>query len=85
MPIRPDRKCLEEAFTSRKVFVSYAKTFGYIVYTDIPKEVRGKLELIARKTIFIGYLLILKQYKLYDLATREVIVSTALRFTKDEF
>jgi hypothetical protein len=39
IPIRLDRKCLEEAFTSRKVFVSYAKTFGYIIYADILKEV----------------------------------------------
>jgi hypothetical protein len=60
MPIRPDRKCPEEAFTSRKVFVSYAKTFSYIAYVDILKEVRGKLELIAKKTIFISYLLTLK-------------------------
>jgi hypothetical protein len=60
MPIRLDRKCLKEAFTSRKVFISYAKTFSYIAYTNILKEVRGKLELIARKTIFISYLLTLK-------------------------
>jgi hypothetical protein len=65
--------------------VSYAKTFSYIIYTDILKEVRGKLEPIARKIIFISYLLILKQYKLYDLITKEVIISTALRFTKDVF
>jgi hypothetical protein len=73
MPIRLDGKCLKEAFTGYKVFVSYARTFSYIAYANMLKEVRGKLELIARKTIFINYLLTLKQYKLYDPITREVI------------
>jgi hypothetical protein len=60
MLIRLDGKCLEEAFTGRKVSVSYIRTFRCIVYTNIPKENRGKLEPIARKTIFVRYLLILK-------------------------
>jgi hypothetical protein len=60
MPIRLDGKCLKEAFISYKVFISYAKTFSYIAYANILKEVRGKLKLIARKTIFISYLLTLK-------------------------
>jgi hypothetical protein len=60
MLIRPDGKCPEEAFIGRKVSVSYIRTFRCIVYTDIPKENRGKLEPTARKTIFIRYLPILK-------------------------
>jgi hypothetical protein len=60
MLIKLDGKCLEEAFTGYKVSVSYARTFGYIAYANILKEVRGKLEPIARKTIFISYLLTLK-------------------------
>ena len=56
MLIRPGGKCLKEAFTSRKVFVKHVKTFRYIVYADILKEIRGKLKLVARKTILIGYL-----------------------------
>jgi hypothetical protein len=55
------------------------------MYTDILKEVRGKLEPVARKTIFVGYLPTSKQYKLYNLITREVLVSTALKFIEDEF
>jgi hypothetical protein len=85
MPIGLDGKCPEEAFTGRKVSVSHARTFGCIAYADIPKEVRGKLEPVARKTIFIGYLPTSKQYKLYDPVAREVIVSTAPRFNEDEF
>ena len=85
MPIRPFEKCLEEAFIGRKVSISHVKTFGYIAYADIPKENCGKLELVARKTIFVGYLLTLKQYRLYDLIAKETIVLTAPRFAKDEF
>jgi hypothetical protein len=85
MPIGPARKCPEEAFTGCKVSVSHVKTFGCIVYADIPKEVRGKLEPVARKTIFVGYLPTLKQYKLYDPMAREVLVSTVPRFIEDEF
>ena len=39
MPIRLDKKYLKEAFTSYKGFISYTKTFGYITYINIPKEV----------------------------------------------
>jgi hypothetical protein len=60
MLIRPDGKCLEEAFTGRKVSVSHIRTFRCIAYADIPKENRGKLEPTARKTIFVGYLPTLK-------------------------
>jgi hypothetical protein len=60
MLIRLDRKCLEEAFTGRKVSISHIRTFSYIIYTNIPKETRGKLKPVARKTILVSYLLILK-------------------------
>jgi hypothetical protein len=62
MPIRLDGKCLEEAFTGRKVSVSHIRTFGYITYVNIPKETRGKLEPITKKTILVGYLPTSKQY-----------------------
>jgi hypothetical protein len=62
MPIGPDGKCPEEAFTGRKASVSHIRTFGCIAYAHIPKETRGKLELVARKTIFVGYLPTSRQY-----------------------
>ncbi len=60
MLIRLDGKYLEEAFIGYKVFISYIRTFSYIAYTNIPKETCSKLELVARKTILVRYLLILK-------------------------
>ena len=35
--------------------------------------------------IFVGYLLMSKQYKLYDPITKDIIVSLALTFAKDKF
>jgi hypothetical protein len=60
MLIRPEEKYSEEAFTGRKVSIGYIRTFSYIIYADIPKKTRDKLELVARKTIFVGYLPISK-------------------------
>jgi hypothetical protein len=60
IPIGLAGKCPEEAFTGRKVSVDHVRIFGCITYADIPKEHRGKLEPTTRKTIFIGYLPILK-------------------------
>jgi hypothetical protein len=85
MPIGPSGKCPEEAFTGRKVSVNHVRTFGCIAYADIPKENRGKFEPTTRKTIFIGYLPTSKQYKLYDPVTKDIIVSIAPKFVKDEF
>jgi hypothetical protein len=60
MPIEPNGKCLEKAFTGYKVSISHIKTFGYIAYINILKETRGKLELVIKKTILVNYLLTLK-------------------------
>jgi hypothetical protein len=85
MPIGPDGKCPEEAFTGRKASVSHIRTFGCIAYAHIPKETRGKLELIARKTIFVGYLPTSRQYQLYDPEAKETIVALAPTFDEDKF
>jgi hypothetical protein len=85
MPIGPDGKCPEEAFTGRKASVSHIRTFGCIAYAHIPKETRGKLELVARKTIFVGYLPTSRQYQLYDPEAKETIVALAPTFDEDKF
>lgn len=85
MPIGPAGKYPEETFTGRKVSINHVKTFSYITYVDIPKGTRGKLESIIRKTIFVGYLLISKQYKLYNPVVREVLISSVLTFVENEF
>ena len=85
MAIRPEGKFSEEAFTSYKLSVQHLQTFGCIAYTDIPPVYRDKLDPISCKTILVRYLLISKQYQLYDLVTRSVIVSLNLRFKEDQF
>jgi hypothetical protein len=85
MPIGLDGKCPEEAFTGRKASVSHIRTFGCITYAYIPKETRGKLELVAKKAIFVGYLPTSKQYQLYDPIAKEVLVSSTPTFEEDRF
>ena len=85
IPIGPDGKCPEEAFTGCKVSVGHIRTFGCIAYANIPKETRGKLEPVARKTILVGYLPTSKQYQLYDPVTKEIVVALAPTFVEDEF
>ena len=55
------------------------------MYTYIPKETQGKLNIIARKTIFVGYLPISKQYWLYNPIAKETIVSFIPMFNKNKF
>jgi hypothetical protein len=78
-------KYLEKAFTGCKVFVSYIRTFSYIMYANIPKETRGKLELVTRKTILIDYLLISKRYQLYDPVAKEIVIALIPIFIENEF
>ena len=85
MPIGPDGKCPEEAFTGCKVSVGHIRTFGCIAYANIPKETRGKLELVARKTILIDYLPISKQYQLYNPVTKEIVIALVSTFVENEF
>ena len=85
MLIKLNGKCLKEAFISRKVFISYIKTFNYIAYINILKETRDKLKLITKKTILVNYLLMSKQYQLYNLVIKEIVITLTSTFIKDEF
>ena len=85
MPIRPDGKCPEEAFTGRKPSTRHLRTFGCIAYGDIPSVNRDKLEPTARKAILVGYMPTSKQYQLYDPVSKSVFASTSPRFEEDRF
>lgn len=56
MAIGPEDKTPEEAFTGRKPSTTHLRTFGCIAYAHIPAVTRAKLDPVARKTIFVGYL-----------------------------
>jgi hypothetical protein len=85
MAIRPSGKSLEEAFMGRKPSSRYLRTFGYVAYTNVPSETRAKLEPTGHKTILVGYLPTLRQYKLYNPVIKSFLVSLSLRIKEDEF
>ena len=60
--IKPDRKCLKEAFTSYKLLTRYLRTFRYIIYNDILSVNKDKFKPTVYKAILISYILISKQY-----------------------
>lgn len=85
MPIGPDGKCPEEAFTGRRPSTRHLRTFGCVVYADVTPVHRAKLEPTARKAIFVGYFPASRQYQLYDPITKSVFVSTSPKFEEDQF
>ncbi len=85
MAIGPSGKSPEEAFTGRKPSLRHLRTFSCVVYADVPSETRAKLEPTGRKTILVGYLSTLRQYKLYDPVTKLFLVSLSPRIEEDEF
>ena len=58
--IKPDRKCLEKAFTSYKLLTRHLQTFRYIVYNNILFINRDKLKQTIYKMILVSYMPILK-------------------------
>jgi cbb3-type cytochrome oxidase subunit 1 len=46
---------LEEKYSGRKLDLSHLKVFGCIAYVHVRNELRTKLDLIAKKCVFIGY------------------------------
>ena len=59
-----DNKTPEEAFSGEKPKVSHLRIFGFLVYIDIPKEKRTKIDPFGRKSIVIGYSDTSKAYRI---------------------
>jgi hypothetical protein len=56
---------LEEVFTEVKLVVGHLRIFGCLVYIDVPKETRTKLDPSGRKGAFVGYSESSKAYRIY--------------------
>ena len=64
-----------EAWMKEKPDVSHLCIFGSDTYAHIPKDERKKLDLKARKCIFIGYGLETKGYRLYNPIASKIVFS----------
>ncbi|WP_286490054.1 hypothetical protein, partial [Escherichia coli] len=57
--------------------------FGCLAYALVPKEQRSKLDDKAFKCIFVGYSSESKGYRLYHLATKQILVSRDVVFVEN--
>ena len=73
-------KVTQEAWSVRKVSVSYFKLFGCIAYAHIPKELRQKLDNISEKYLFVEYSEKSKAYRLYNPDTKKFLISRDVKF-----
>ena len=72
-----------EAWKGYKPNVSHFRIFGCGAYVHIPKDERSKIDPKAKKSIFIGYGIGVKGYRLYDTSKARVIHARDVIF--DEF
>ena len=72
------------ALYQRKPDVSHLRVFGTVCYVHIPKDERDKLSSKSQKCIFLGYCDNRKGYKLYNLATKKIVVSRDVVFNESE-
>ena len=75
---------LEEAFSGKKLDVSYFKIFGSSVYFHVPKEAKKKLEPTVEVGIFVGYKNTPHNYQVYFLAHRMTIFKRDVKFDKEK-
>ena len=64
----------EEAFTSKKPYVSLFNIFGSYVYVHVTKNARKKLERTTEVCIFVGYTKTPHDYRVYFPNSRMIVV-----------
>jgi transposase InsO family protein len=69
-----------EAFSGRKPGVKHMRVFDSLCYTNIPSQLKHKLEDTGEKGVFIGYGTCEKGYRVFNLKTQKVIVSRSVIF-----
>ena len=70
----------EEGFTGKKLDVSQFNIFGSSVYVHVTKDTRKKLEPIVEVGIFVGYIEIRHNYRVYFPNRRMIIVRRDIKF-----
>ena len=73
-----------EACTGMNHSVYHLKFFGCVSYAHVLDELRNKVDKKGQKCIFVGYSEDTKAYKLYDHATRKVIIIQDVQFVEHE-
>jgi Integrase core domain len=79
-----DAKTPYEAWHGTRPDVSHLRSFGCLAYSHVPDQKRTKLDAKAIKCIFLGYAEGTKGYRLWNPATRKVIISRDVVFIESE-
>jgi len=75
---------LEEVFSGNKLDVTCFRIFGSSVYYHVTKDVRKKLEPIAKLGIFVGYTDTPHNYRVYLPSHRMIVVRRDVKFDEDK-
>ena len=73
-----------EIWTGHRPTVEHLKVFGCVAYAHIDKNKRDKLDLNAKKGIFVGYRRTSKQYRIMNPITGKIIESSHVTFKEDQ-
>ena len=77
-------KIPEEAWSGTKTSVSHLRIFGSIAFAHILDELKRKLDKKSERCIFTGYSEQDKAYKLYNLVTKQLVVSRDVKLIEDK-
>uniref|UniRef100_A0A2N9F059 CCHC-type domain-containing protein n=1 Tax=Fagus sylvatica TaxID=28930 RepID=A0A2N9F059_FAGSY len=74
-----------ELWNGRKPNLSYLKVWGCIAYFRVPDPKRTKLGPRAIKSVFVGYAVNSKAYRLLDLSSNTIVESRDVEFIENKF
>lgn len=74
-----------EALTGEKPRVDMLRVFGCLAYAHIPKDERQKFDSKARRCIFLGYGVVTKGYRLYDVNHSKILYSRDVIFDESKY
>ena len=74
-----------ELWNGRKLNLNYLKVWGCIAYFRVPDPKRTKLGPRAIKSVFVGYAVNSKAYRLLDLSSNTIIESKDVEFIEIKF
>jgi hypothetical protein len=74
-----------ELWNGRKLNLSYLKVWGCIAYFRVPNPKRTKLGPRAIKSVFVGYTVNSKAYRLLDLSSNTIVESRDVEFIENKF
>lgn len=77
-------KTPEEAWSGTKPRVDYFRVFGCIAHVHVPDQRRTKLDDKSKKCVFVGVSDESKAWRLYDPATKKIIVSKDVIFEEEK-